>query len=303
MPSGSELPVPKEAPVEAIDRAVRAALAEDLGPGDLTTGAVIPEALGARAAIVTRERCVVAGLAVARRAFAILDPAASFPAACQDGEVAEPGDVIFRVEARARAILSGERVALNFLQRLCGIATATRRFVEKAGRPVTLLHTRKTTPGLRALERIAVAAGGGALHRFGLFDEVLLKENHFALSGLPIEVTVRRAREKVGKGVVVGAEARSHEEALAAAAGGADYVLLDNYSPETLAEEVSRLRRALASLGRSVAIEASGGIREENVAAYAAVPVDRISVGALTHSARAIDLALDVEPLGAERAR
>jgi nicotinate-nucleotide pyrophosphorylase (carboxylating) len=290
------LPIPKE----AIDRAVRMALTEDLGEGDLTTRAAIPTDGRARASLVTREACVVAGLPVMRRVFELLDPKANFLPGRRDGDRVEKGTVIGALEASAAAILSGERVALNFVQRLSGVATITRRFVDRVDANVLVLHTRKTTPGLRALERYAVGVGGGGMHREGLFDEVLLKENHFALSGLSVEETVRRVRESVGKGIVVGAEARNHAEARAAVAGGADYILLDNYSPAKLREEVARLRALVeaggaGAKGRKLVIEASGGIREDNISDFAAAGVDRISVGALTHSARAIDMALDVE--------
>jgi nicotinate-nucleotide pyrophosphorylase (carboxylating) len=304
----------------AINEAAQRALAEDLGAGDVTTNAVIPAGARARASIVARERCVVAGIPIARRVFELLDPDVTFRPGPADGDRLESGKVVLAFEGKARAILSGERVALNYLQALSGIATTTRDFIERAassssgpsgvepaakGR-VAILHTRKTTPGLRSLERYAVGIGGGAMHRAGLFDEVLIKENHFALSGLSVEATVRKAREKVGNGVVVGAEARNHEEARAAIAGGANYVLLDNFSPKELREEAARLRALLASNPASnpkatkVEIEASGGIRIDNVADFAAAGVDRISVGALTHSARAIDLALDVEALDGE---
>ncbi|HKE02390.1 MAG TPA: carboxylating nicotinate-nucleotide diphosphorylase, partial [Planctomycetota bacterium] len=189
-----------------------------------------------------------------------------------------------------------ERVALNFLQRLSGIATATRAMVDRAGK-AAVFDTRKTTPGLRTLERYAVAVGGGRNHRFGLFDQVLLKENHFELSGLGMAATIERAKSRVRPGVVVGAEARDDEEADAALAAGADYVLLDNFPADKLRATVTRLRAKAKELRRALEIEASGGIDASNVAAYGATGVDRISSGALTHSARALDLALDVEPI------
>lgn len=327
-------------PPSVLDAIVRAALAEDLGlpgwqgadlsaicsvnqfagRGDATTLAIFPPENRARATIVTREPATVAGIELARRAFEVLDSTATFPAAEPrppvtrarsaplpgNGDRVKAGDVVFMVEASARALLSGERVALNFLQRLCGIATVTRAFVDACAaapgaRAPKLLHTRKTTPLLRELERHAVSAGGGSLHRFGLFDEVLIKENHFALStalaNLDIAGTVRRVRDFVGPCFVVGAEARSFDEAASAIEAGATYVLMDNYTPDTLARDVNRLRAWMQTAGRSVPIEASGGIRLDNVAAFATSGVDRISVGALTHSARSVDLALDVEPI------
>ncbi len=296
--------VPKNVPAvprDAVARAVAGALAEDVGSdagaADLSTMAVIPADRRARATIVAREDCVLAGLPCAREVFEHLDPKARFEEVHPDGERVAPGDVVLRIEALARAILTGERVALNFVQRLSGIATATRAHVEAAGSGVRVLDTRKTTPGLRALERWAVAVGGGANHRFGLFDQVLLKENHLALSGLPVRETVARARKFVGPEVVLGAEARTEAEARAAIEGGADYVLLDNFAPAELARVVASLRGAIAKSGRAVELEASGGVRAANIALFAGSGVDRISCGSLTHSARAIDFALDVEPV------
>lgn len=277
-----------------MEAVVHAALREDLGSGDRTTDAVIPAGMRARATMVSRENCIIAGLAIARRVFELLDSRAAVEFTKKDGDAVKPGETVFAVKGSARAMLSGERVALNFAQRMSGIATMTRMLVDAAGPGVELLHTRKTTPGLRALELQAVIAGGGARHRFGLFDQILIKENHFALSGAGVFETVQKARAAAGGAMIVGAEARNHDEAVAAVEAGADYVLLDNYSPEALAAEVASLRKIIQKTGRRVLLEASGGIRKDNIQAYAQSGVDRISVGALTHSARAIDLALDV---------
>ncbi|HKE01757.1 MAG TPA: carboxylating nicotinate-nucleotide diphosphorylase [Planctomycetota bacterium] len=289
--------MPSREPTQAIEAAVRAALAEDAGRGDLTTEAAIPESLRARGAVVAREPGVLAGAACARRAFTALDEAAVFPPSKSDGDAFAAGDVVFRVEAKARALLTGERVALNFLQRLSGVATATRRLVDLAGGRAAVLDTRKTTPGLRALERHAVELGGGRNHRFGLSDQVLLKENHFALAGAPVRETVARVRARVGDGVVVGAEAQSVAEAREAMLGGADYVLLDNQEPSALAAQVAELRAFARTLPRRVELEASGGITADSIEAFSRTGVDRLSVGAITHSVRAVDLALDVEAI------
>lgn len=288
-------------PDEAIDAAVRAALAEDLGgvgrdANDRTTSAVIPPTARARATMVSRENCIIAGLRVARRVFEVLDSNITFQKAKNDGERVSPGDVVFRAEGSARALLTGERTALNFAQRMSGIATLTKNLADAAGPRVELLHTRKTTPGLRAIEIQAVEIGGGKRHRFGLFDQILIKENHFALAGAAVGETVKKARVAAGS-AVVGAEARNFNEAARAIEGGADYVLLDNYSPDALRDEVPRLREMIQKTGRRVLLEASGGITKDNIAEYAKTGVDRISVGALTHSARAVDLALDVEAI------
>jgi len=294
----SALPQPFE---KAVDTAVRAALAEDVGSGDLTTRSVISPELRARATMVSREACVVAGLPVAKHVFELLDPSTIVLSSADEGADIEPGQVVLTLEASAAAILTGERTALNFVQRLSGVATATRRHTSRVDGHVAVLDTRKTTPGLRALERYAVAVGGGTNHRFGLFDQVLLKENHFELAGGAYRATVERARAAVGPHITLGAEARSYEEACAAIDAGADYVLLDNFSAEALKQEVPRLRERIAASGRTVELEASGGIRESNIAEFAASGVDRISCGGLTHSARAIDFALDVRALSSAR--
>jgi nicotinate-nucleotide pyrophosphorylase (carboxylating) len=278
---------------------VLAALAEDVGRGDVTTNAVIGVKQRASAQLVARERCVIAGVAAAFEAFRALDPAVKVLESVRDGDALSPGQVALRVEGLARALLSAERVALNFVQRLSGVATATRRFVEAAGPRVKVLHTRKTTPGLRELERRAVEAGGGGLHRAGLDDEILLKENHFSLSRASYSDTIRAARAATPKGVVLGAEATNREEACAAVEAGVDYVLLDNFTPEQLAVEVAYLRDVMQRTGARVLLEASGGIDVENIARFAASGVDRVSCGALTHSARSIDFSLDVTALDA----
>jgi nicotinate-nucleotide pyrophosphorylase (carboxylating) len=214
----------------------------------------------------------------------------------RDGETFAPGDLVLHVAGSMRALLVAERTALNFVQRLSGIATATRAFVDAvAGTRARILDTRKTTPGLRLLEKEAVVSGGGCNHRFGLFDQVLLKENHFAFARpSSYEETVRRCVE--GQAAPVVAEARNVAEALAAVRGGAAVVLLDNFAPgEALRAAVAAVRSAASAQGRAVEIEASGGVDLRTVRAFAESGVDRISVGAITHSAPAVDLSLLVE--------
>jgi len=268
-----------------LDRIVRTALAEDVGAGDRTTDAIVPEAARCRARLQLEERGVVCGLAAARAVFAALDPALTFTPLVEDGtRLHEPPVTLAELEGSARAILTGERTALNLLGRLCGIATFTRAHVERAeGTRATILDTRKTTPGLRALEKYAVRCGGGANHRFGLDDAVLVKENHLRIAGgiVPAIAAVRN-----GSPVEVETETLAEvEEALAA---GADRILLDNMSP-------ADVRRAVELVGGRVPLEASGGITLHNVRAYAETGVDFISVGALTHGARSLHVSLEIE--------
>ncbi len=271
--------------------AVRRALDEDLqSRGDITSQAVIDPGTRARGRVVMREEGVVAGLPLASMAFRVLDARVSFRALANDGERLGAGSVIAEVEGLALTILEGERTALNFLQRLSGIATLTSRFVaEAAPYGAAILDTRKTSPGLRTLEKYAVRAGGGRNHRFGLFDAVLIKDNHIAAVG-GVGEAVRRAREALGGEFPVEVEVQRLEDLEEAVQAGAEVVMLDNLSVAEV-EEAVRLAR-----GR-VKLEASGGINLDNVAAYAAAGVDFISVGAITHSARALDIALDLEPL------
>jgi nicotinate-nucleotide pyrophosphorylase (carboxylating) len=265
------------------------ALAEDLGSGDVTAEAVVDEGATARAEIEQKEAGAVFGFAVAEEVFRQAG-AGSVEAVTREGEWRdEVPATVARVDGPARALLAAERVALNFLGHLSGIATLTARFVRAVdGTGVKLLDTRKTTPGLRALEKAAVAAGGGTNHRMGLHDAVLIKENHAVLAG-GVGEAVRRAREKEPS-LEVEAECRDLDEVREAVAAGADRLLLDNMSTADLAEAVDVAREAGA-----VALEASGGITLENVAAVAATGVDFVSVGALTHSAPALDLSMELE--------
>ncbi|MBC7253566.1 MAG: carboxylating nicotinate-nucleotide diphosphorylase [Actinobacteria bacterium] len=268
--------------------AVRRALDEDLrSEGDITSRAVIPPEMRGKGVVVLREEGVVAGLPLASMAFRLLDPRLRFQPLVGDGDrPAAPAEIAV-VEGKVSSILEGERTALNFLQRLSGVATLTSRFVAAAApHGVEILDTRKTTPGLRALEKYAVRAGGGKNHRFGLYDGVLIKDNHVAAVGGTAEA-VRRAREVLGPEANIEVEVKDLEELEEAIQAGADVVMLDNMGVEEVREAV-RLAR-----GR-VKLEVSGGINLENVASYASTGVDFISVGALTHSAPALDIALEL---------
>ncbi|HKY31085.1 MAG TPA: carboxylating nicotinate-nucleotide diphosphorylase [Candidatus Polarisedimenticolia bacterium] len=278
-------------PAHLIARLARQALLEDLGPGDLTTGALAPAGRRAWGRIEAGAALVAAGLEPARAAFLALDPAARFPSAAGRGEEVPPGGTLLAVEADAGAILSAERTALNFLGRLCGIATLARRCVREAGAAGTragVYATRKTTPGLRWLEKDAAEAGGARRHREGLWDAVLIKDNHLALGYGPAEA-VARARAWAGHGVAVEVEVDTLEHLDEALASGADVILLDNMPLEAMREAV---RRAETLTGRRPALEASGGITLQTVREVAATGVDRISIGALTHSAPAAPLSL-----------
>ena len=268
---------------------VRAALLEDIGRGgDLTTEAIVePERLG-RARIVSRRGGILAGLDFAAIAFRLLDERIEIVRRVAEGDRFEAGTVIAEIEGRARALLTGERTALNLLSRLCGIATATRTLVDLvAGTSARIADTRKTTPGLRALERYAVWQGGGTNHRFGLDDGVLIKDNHLALAS-SIRAAVAAARARVGHMVKIEVEVDTLEQLHQAMAEPIDAVLLDNMAPAQLAQ-------AVAIVAGRVVTEASGGVTKENVVEIAASGVDIISVGWLTHSAPALDLSLEID--------
>jgi nicotinate-nucleotide pyrophosphorylase (carboxylating) len=265
-----------------LEAKVREALAEDAAEHDVTTAAVVPADLCVEAELVAKAAGVVAGLAAAEEAFRQLDPAVAVEPLRPDGSRVAPGDVIARVRGPLASVLRSERVALNFLQQLSGVATLTRRFVEAAG-GTAVLDTRKTVPGLRPLQRHAVLAGGGVNHRPDLAAAILIKDNHVAAAG-GTAAAVRAARRA---GLPIEVEVESLAELEAALAEGADVVLLDNMGPDGVAEAVRR------TAGRAV-LEVSGGVNLANVAAYAAAGADRVSVGALTHSAPALDISLEV---------
>lgn len=283
-------------PPKVLDAALRNALAEDLRTGDLTSESALDAGIPATARLVAKQEGVIAGLPVFQRCFELCDPTAAFESPKLDGEPCAVGELLGLVRGEARALLLAERTALNFMQRMSGVATLTARFVALAAGRARILDTRKTTPGLRAFEKYAVRCGGGENHRFGLFDEVMIKENHVALAGSDVEALTLRVRRAVGPDVRMTVEARDEPEARAAIRGGADVVLLDNMTPAELRERAPRLRELAASLDQRVELEASGGIDETTVAEVAGCGADRISVGALTHSAPALDLSLYLEP-------
>ena len=264
------------------------ALAEDKGAGDWTTRWIVSARTRGHARIVAKADGVIAGLGVASVVFLRLDPRAEISSQLTDGSAVREGDVVCTIRAPARTILTGERTALNFLQRLSGIATMTRRFVEAiAGTDAKILDTRKTTPGWRSLEKAAVKAGGGENHRLGLFDMVLIKENHIAIAGGVAEA-LKRVRDANTKGLRVEIEARNKDELRAALDAGCDMVLLDNMDVQEIRECVRLVKQRAAH----VKTEASGNMTLERVRAVAETGVDYISVGALTHSVTALDLSL-----------
>ena len=281
-----QLMPPPELSAETVQEIVRRALAEDIGTGDVTTNAVVGRDGSVQAPMVFRERGIVAGLDVAREVFCQLDAAAEVEAAAADGAQVEAGETAAVVRARTPAMLTGERVALNFLQRLSGIATLTRAFMDAVqGTGVRILDTRKTTPTLRALEKYAVRAGGGANHRAGLYDAILIKDNHIAAAG-DVAEAIARARRGAPAGMAIQVEVETPDEATAAVAAGAHALLFDNMP-------VAEVERAVGAITGDVRLEVTGGVTLANVRAYAETGVHDISVGALTHSARAIDIGLD----------
>ncbi|HXR12046.1 MAG TPA: carboxylating nicotinate-nucleotide diphosphorylase [Gaiellaceae bacterium] len=270
---------------EAIDRVVAAALAEDVGDGDRTTAALVPEDARCRAQLLLEEPGVVCGIPVAAAVFRALDPSVHVNALVDEGAVVtSPPAVLAEIEGPARAILTGERVALNLVARLCGIASLTRRFVELVdGTGTTILDTRKTTPGLRALEKYAVRCGGGSNHRAGLYDAVLVKENHLRIAGgIPAAVAALNGTTNVE------VEAETLDQVRQALDAGVGRILLDNMSPAEVSE-------AVALAGGRAELEASGGISLATVRSYADTGVDFVSVGALTHAARSLHVSLEVE--------
>ena len=271
-----------------VEAAVRAALTEDLGrAGDVTTQATIPLTARAKAVIAAREAGVVAGLPLAREAFRRMDGSIAFDTCVEDGAKVAPGAVIARVNGPARGVLSAERVALNYLGRLSGVATLTAHFAAKiAHTKARVCDTRKTTPGLRAFEKYAVRCGGGANHRFGLDDAVLIKDNHIAVAG-GIAPALRAAKAFVGHLTKIEIEVDTLAQLREVLNEGADAVLLDNMS-------LADLRKSVETIAGRMTAEASGGVTLETIAAIAETGVDLISVGALTHSARVLDLGLDV---------
>ena len=313
-PPGTELPAPRTGlpeplPRGVVDDVVGRALVEDARDPesgrertDLTSENAVGPDVRARGRLVAKATGTLAGLDVFARVFELCDPEARIERLARDGDRIEPRMELCVVEGRARALLLGERTALNLIQRMSGTATMAARYTEvvrAAGASARILDTRKTTPGLRALEKYAVRCGGAENHRIGLYDEVMVKNNHVDLAGRPLVEVLEGIRRAVGPAVRVTCEARDEAEAFAGIAGGADVVMLDNMSVAEMAELAPRLRAAGVERGRPVEIEASGGITLDNLAEVAASGVDRISIGALTHTAPALDLSFYLEPVEA----
>ncbi len=277
---------------EQLSHIVDLALSEDISHGDVTSEALIPAKLRGKAAILVKERGILAGIDVAREVFLKVDPSLKFEALVEDGTRVKPGDIIATISGRVTSILKAERVALNFLQRLSGIASQTALYVGKTrGFAAKITDTRKTTPGLRSLEKQAVLMGGGHNHRFHLGDGILIKDTHLAALralGMSLRDIVARAKENAPRSLFIEVEVTTEEEALEAAEAGADIIMLDNMGPD-------EMRRVVSLLPTQVKTEASGGINLANVRAAAAAGVDIISIGALTHSTKALDISLEME--------
>ena len=277
---------------EQLDSIIDRALAEDISGGDITSEALLPPGLQGKAVIRVKAKGVLAGGEVAKRVFLRVDPSLKIEIIIKDGARVKPGDMLAAISGTVMSVLKAERVALNFLQRLSGIATETARFVARAqGLPVTILDTRKTTPGLRLLEKYAVRTGGGQNHRLDLSDGILIKDTHLAALralGMDLPGIITRAKRNAPHHLKVEIEVSTVEEAVEAAAAGADIIMLDNMSPE-------EMRRAASLAPAGVKLEASGGITLKNIGAAARSGVDFISIGALTHSPRALDISLTIQ--------
>ncbi len=278
---------------ESLRSFIKKALQEDLGHGDVTSEAIVPAEQKSKAEIITKQQCLLCGVEIACEVFKTLQPDIKPTIHHKDGELLEPGVKIFEIQGLTRALLGGERLALNLLQRLSGIATLTAEYVKRvSGTGVKVVDTRKTTPGMRMLEKYAVRVGGGGNHRFGLFDGVLIKENHIASAG-GVKEAVRRAKERVHHLLKVEVEVTNMEELKDALEAGADVVMLDNMNPEEIKEAVRYVR----SMRADVVVEASGGINLDNIRDVASTGVDIISVGAITHSAPSVDISMYISPL------
>jgi nicotinate-nucleotide pyrophosphorylase (carboxylating) len=275
-----------------VKRLIRRAIAEDRIRQDITTKTLIPRVQKGKAFMMAKARGIIAGIEIARQVFLEVDSKLKITINIKDGTEVKPGDTMATIEGNISSILKAERVALNFLQRLSGIASETNRYVQAVkGLPVHVMDTRKTTPGLRSLEKYAVRVGGGVNHRMHLADGILIKDNHLSAlrgTGLNLQEITVKARQKVAPELKIEVEVRTPEEAAQAAEAGADIVLLDNMN-------IEETRRAVALVKGRALIEASGGITLENVRAVAETGVDRISVGAITHSAKVLDISLELE--------
>lgn len=279
---------------DLVDDIIRRALAEDAPWGDITSEAFLPESARATAVFAAREPGILCGIDIFARVFELVDATTTIERFVEDGAPFEAGTVLARVDGSAHAVLRAERIALNLTQRMCGIATLTAKYVAAvAGTGARVVDTRKTTPGLRALERKAVRDGGGHNHRSSLSDAVLAKDNHLAVlaaQGIPIGDAIRAARDRIGHTTHLEVEVDRLDQIEPVVSAGVDTIMLDNFSPEQLREGVALVA------GRAL-VEASGGVNLDSIADIAATGVDIISVGALTHSVRALDLGLDVEVL------
>jgi len=278
---------------EQVDNIIDLALAEDISHGDVTTEALIPPELQGRASILLKAKGILAGGEVAKRVFLRVDPSLRVEVLIKDGVKVQPGDTVAIISGSAASILKAERVALNFLQRLSGIASQTAKYIAKTrGLVVNITDTRKTTPGLRLLEKYAVRMGGGQNHRFHLGDGILVKDNHLAALralGMSLKDIVAKAKQDAPGGLKVEVEVNTTQEALDAVEGGADIIMLDNMSPD-------EMRRIVSLIPGQVKIEASGGITLANVRMVAEAGVNVLSIGALTHSSEALDMSLELEP-------
>ncbi|MFO7964926.1 MAG: carboxylating nicotinate-nucleotide diphosphorylase [Desulfobacterales bacterium] len=274
--------------VQATDDRIKIALAEDIGAGDITTeNLVLPEDRG-KGIIVAKEPLVIAGLQVAGRVFELLEPSPAVSLPFRDGDAVKTGDVVMEISATMRTLLMGERTALNFLQHLSGIATFVRAHVEEMGKTrARLVDTRKTTPGLRVLEKYAVRVGGAGNHRMGLYDGVLIKDNHIAAAG-GIRTAVETIRSRIHHLVKIEVEVSNMAEVEEALAAGADVIMLDNMN-------LDRIREAVKLIDKKALVEVSGGIKKEDLSKLADAGVDIISAGALTHSARSVDLSMRIQ--------
>ncbi|MEK6679088.1 MAG: carboxylating nicotinate-nucleotide diphosphorylase [Nitrospirota bacterium] len=275
-------------PKSQITAFVKNALAEDIGSGDITTNVIVPERTLARGAIVLEEDAVIAGLEIAEEVFRQLDKDMKFSAAYKDGAKVLKGKVIAKISGKARPLLTGERTALNILQRLSGIAALTNSFVRAVkGTDAKIVDTRKTTPNLRIFEKYAVLMGGGHNHRFGLYDAVLIKDNHISIAG-GIKKAVAMARQNIPHTMKIEVEAKSLKEVKDAITAGADIIMLDNMS-------IPMMKKAVAMINKKAVVEASGNINLKNVRDVALTGVDIISIGALTHSYKAVQMSMNIE--------
>jgi nicotinate-nucleotide pyrophosphorylase (carboxylating) len=280
-------------PEEQVDNVIDLALAEDLGHGDITSEALIPNNLEGKASILIKERGILAGVEVAKKVFLRVDSSLRFNVLTEDGTKVKPGDTVATISGKVISILKVERTALNFLQRLSGIASETAKYVAKTrGFTVNITDTRKTTPGLRLLEKYAVSMGGGKNHRLHLGDGILIKDNHLAALralGMSLKDIIAKAKQNAPQGIKIEVEVNTAQEAVDAAKAGADIIMLDNMRPE-------EMHRVVSLLPSQVKIEASGGITLANFRQAAATGVNLISIGALTHSPKTLDISLEFDP-------